>query len=116
MPLAAGLLIPALFLSHGNGYLRTEQGGSGVVGGVGWLTPASIAYKVPSWVILGGFGAYNAPENLFDAGKMDLSKLGYAMPDEFCRCRTGTHNCKKDISNHAEKFAEWLGRFSNLVS
>ena len=87
-----------------------------VVGGVGWLTPASIAYKVPSWVILGGFGAYNAPENLFDAGRMDLSKLGYAMPDDFCRCRDGKHNCKKDITNHAQKFTEWLGRFPNLVS
>ena len=87
-----------------------------VVGGVGWLTPASIAYKVPSWVILGGFGAYNAPENLFDAGRMDLSKLGYAMPDDFCRCRDGKHNCKKEISNHAQKFTEWLGRFPDLVS
>ena len=87
-----------------------------VVGGVGWLTPASIAYKVPSWVILGGFGAYNAHENLFDAGRMDLSKLGYAMPDDFCRCRDGKHNCKKDITNHAKKFTEWLGRFPNLVS
>ena len=87
-----------------------------VVGGVGWLTPASIAYKVPSWVILGGFGAYNAPENLFDAGRMDLSKVGYAMPDDFCRCRDGKHNCRKDITNHAEKFTKWLGRFPNLVS
>lgn len=96
--------------------LGLVQHASVVVGGVGWLTPASIAYQVPSWIILGGFGAYNAPENLFDAGRMDLSKVGYAMPDEFCRCRTGTHNCKKDISNHAEKFAEWLGRLPNLVS
>lgn len=87
-----------------------------VVGGVGWLTPTSIAYKVPSWVILGGFGAYNGPENLFDAGRMDLSKLGYAMPDEFCRCRDGKHNCKKEISNHAEKFTDWLGQQLNLVS
>lgn len=87
-----------------------------VVGGVGWLTPASIAYKVPSWVILGGFGMYNAPENLFDAARMDLSKLGYAMPDNFCRCRDGQHNCKKEITNHAKKFTEWLGRFPDLVS
>lgn len=87
-----------------------------VVGGVGWLTPASIAYKVPSWVILGGFGAFNSPENLFDAGRMDLSKVGYAMPDNFCRCRDGQHNCRKDISNHAKKFTEWLGRFPDLVS
>lgn len=87
-----------------------------VVGGIGWLTPASIAYKVPSWMIFGGFGAYNSPEALFDADTMDLSKVGYALPDEFCRCRDGKHNCKKDISNHAEKFTEWLGRFPDLVS
>lgn len=87
-----------------------------VVGGIGWLTPAAIAYKIPAWFIFGGFGKYNAPENLFDAGRMDLSKIGYALPDNFCRCSDGAHNCKKDISNHAEKFADWLGKLTNLVS
>lgn len=92
------------------------QHASLVVGGIGWLTPTAIAYKVPAWFIFGGFGAYNAPDNLFDAGRMDLSKVGYAIPDDFCRCRDGQHKCKKDISNHAEKFTEWLGRFPDLVS
>ena len=92
------------------------QHASVVVGGIGWMTPASIAYKVPSWIIFGGFGAFNAPENLFDKDRMDLSKIGYALPDQFCRCRDGKHNCKKDISNHAEKFADWLGRLPNLES
>ena len=92
------------------------QHASVVVGGVGWMTPASIAYKVPSWVIFGGFGAFNAPENLFDKDRMDLSKIGYALPDDFCRCRDGAHKCRKDISNHAQKFADWLGRLPNLES
>ena len=92
------------------------QHASVVVGGVGWMTPASIAYKVPSWIIFGGFGAFNAPENLFDKDRMDLSKIGYALPDQFCRCRDGKHNCRKEISNHAEKFAEWLGRLPYLES
>lgn len=87
-----------------------------VVGGIGWLTPAAVAYNVPAWFIFGGFGRYNCPETLFDAERMDLSKIGYAMPDEFCRCGDGDHNCKKDISNHAEKFAEWLGKLPNLVA
>ena len=87
-----------------------------VVGGIGWLTPAAIAYKVPAWFVFGGFGAYNAPENLFDAGRMDLSKVGYALPDNFCHCRDGQHNCKKEIKDHAKKFTEWLGRFPDLVS
>ena len=92
------------------------QHASVVVGGVGWMTPASIAYKVPSWIIFGGFGAFNAPENLFDKDRMDLSKIGYALPDQFCRCRDGAHKCRKDISNHAQKFADWLGRLPNLES
>ena len=92
------------------------QHASVVVGGVGWMTPASIAYKVPSWIIFGGFGAFNAPENLFDKDRMDLSKIGYALPDDFCRCRDGAHKCRKDISNHAQKFADWLGRLPNLES
>ena len=87
-----------------------------VVGGIGWIVPAAIAYKVPAWFIFGGYGAYNSPENLFDAGRMDLSKVGYALPDDFCRCRDGSHNCRKEISNHATKFAEWLGRYTDLVA
>lgn len=87
-----------------------------VVGGIGWLVPAAIAYKKPAWFIFGGYGAYNSPENLFDAGRMDLSKVGYALPDDFCRCRDGSHNCRKEINNHATKFAEWLGRHTNLVA
>lgn len=87
-----------------------------VVGGIGWLVPAAIAYKKPAWFIFGGYGAYNSPENLFDAGRMDLSKVGYALPDDFCRCRDGSHNCRKEISNHATKFAEWLGRHTDLVA
>ena len=96
--------------------LGLVQHASVVVGGIGWLTPAAIAYKVPAWFIFGGFGKYNSPDNLFDAGRMDLSKIGYALPDNFCRCSDGAHNCKKDISNHAEKFASWLGKLTNLVS
>jgi ADP-heptose:LPS heptosyltransferase len=87
-----------------------------VVGGIGWLTPAAIAYKVPAWFIFGGFGKYNAPSNLFDSGRMNLSKVGYAIPDNFCRCSDGQHNCKKEIKDHAKKFTEWLGRFPDLVS
>lgn len=96
--------------------LGLVQHASLVVGGIGWMTPAAIAYQVPAWFIFGGFGMFNAPENLFDAGRMNLSKVGYAMPDHFCRCRDGQHNCKKEITNHAKKFTEWLGRFPDLVS
>lgn len=86
-----------------------------VVGGIGWMVPAAIAYNVPAWFIFGGFGKYNSPENLFDFDLMDMSKIGYAIPDKFCRCADGKHHCDKEIVNHDEKFAEWLGRLPNLV-
>ena len=87
-----------------------------VIGGIGWMLPAAIAYKVPGWFVFGGFGRYNNPEVLMDPSRMDISKIGYALPDHFCKCGDGNHNCDKRISNHAEKFAKWLGRFPDLVS
>lgn len=87
-----------------------------VIGGIGWMLPAAIAYKVPGWFVFGGFGRYNNPEVLMDPSRMDISKIGYALPDHFCKCGDGNHNCDKRISNHAEKFTKWLGRFPDLVS
>lgn len=87
-----------------------------VIGGIGWMLPAAIAYKVPGWFVFGGFGRYNNPEVLMDPSRMDVSSIGYALPDHFCKCGDGNHNCDKRISNHAEKFTKWLGRFPDLVS
>lgn len=86
-----------------------------VVSGIGWVVPAAMAYKIPSWFICGGWGVYNAPENLVDGRIMNLDKVRFAVPDNFCRCRDANHNCDKRISRHAEKFADFLGRFTDLV-
>lgn len=87
-----------------------------VIGGIGWMLPAAIAYKTPGWFVFGGFGRYNNPNVLMDPSRMDISNIGYALPDNFCKCGDGNHNCDKRISNHAEKFTKWLGKFPDLVS
>lgn len=86
-----------------------------VIGGVGWIVPAAIATHTPAWIVCGGHGAYNAPEKLVDP-RMNLDRIEFAVPDNFCRCSDSTHNCDKRISDHANKFAEWIGKLPYLVA
>jgi hypothetical protein len=114
-----GDLPPADIYFHG-GELRLEKllalvkGASAVIGGVGWIVPACIAAKVPAWIICGGNGGYNAPERITDK-RMDTSRIGWAIPDKYCRCTEAIHNCDKRITNHAEKFAAWADRYLAVV-
>lgn len=95
------------------GELSIEQllglvaGAAGVVGGVGWIVPAAVAYRVPLLLIFGGWGAHNGPARIFDA-PMDVSLVHIAMPDRFCMCSTARHACDKrieDFDAHADAFA-----------
>jgi hypothetical protein len=78
-----------------------------VVGGVGWIVPACIAYNVESWIIYGGYGSYNHPEKLTHP-LMDLSKQHYILPDNFCLCDSREHVCGKKITGHRDKFRAYL--------
>lgn len=91
------------------------QYASVVVGGVGWIVPAAIAAKTPAWIINGGQGGYNAQEKITDP-RMDLSRIAFARPDRFCKCFHSQHTCDKVISDHADKFADWLRGLPNLVA
>ncbi len=94
--------------------LSLVQHAAAVIGGVGWLVPAAIAYRVPAWIICGGWGHYNAPEKL-TSPIMDLSNIHFAMPDNFCMCKSNNHQCDKRITGHASKFSEWSEKFPSLV-
>ncbi len=85
-----------------------------VVGGIGWIVPAAIAAKVPAWIVCGGQGGFNHP-NLITDCTMDLSKIHFAVPENYCRCTRREHECDKRINNHDERFAEWLNRLPALV-
>lgn len=94
--------------------LALVQGAAVVVGGIGWIVPAAIAAKVPAWIICGGQGGFNHP-NLITDCTMDLSKIHFVVPENFCRCTQREHECDKRINNHDERFTDWLNRLPALV-
>lgn len=78
-----------------------------VIGGVGWIVPAGLALKVKTFVVLGGHGGHNAPEKITDL-RLDLSRIGFATPEKFCRCTNMLHNCEKSIVNPMWQFTRWM--------
>jgi len=77
-----------------------------VIGGVGWIVPAGLALKTKIFVVLGGHGGHNAPEQITDP-RLDLSRIGFAMPERFCRCTRMLHECNKTIADPVGQFARW---------
>lgn len=98
------------------GELDVEQlmgmvnGAAGTVGGVGWLTPASIAYKTPHLCVFGGWGQANGPQRIFDP-RLDVSNIVQAMPDSYCMCNDKLHACAKTI----QKLDDYIERFYNIA-
>lgn len=84
------------------------QHAAGVIGGVGWLLPAALAYRTPMLCIWGGWGTMNGPARVLDE-RIDSSALVQAIPDAFCMCNDRDHHCDKAISNfrrHVDEFLE----------
>lgn len=112
--------LPVADVQHHAGELQVEQllalvqGAVAVIGGIGWIVPAAIAAKVPAWIVCGGQGGYNAPE-LITAPTMDLTRIAFAVPDNFCRCTQREHTCDKRISDYDQRFAEWADRLPAVV-
>lgn len=94
--------------------LALLQHADAVIGGIGWIVPAAIAAQVPAWIICGGQGGFNSPEHITDAC-MDLSRISFAVPDNFCRCTLKQHTCDKRIADHDARFAAWADRLPALV-
>lgn len=78
-----------------------------VVSGVGWAVPAALCYGTPLYVIQGGCGAHNAQHIITDP-RMDLSRTGWAKPDNYCTCGLMNHTCDKHITGFKENFDRWL--------
>ena len=75
-----------------------------VVSPVGWALPMSIAYRTKCVIVAGGRGAHNAPWKLTDP-RQPLSNLRWVMPDHYCMCESGAHDCNKRITDFENKFA-----------
>jgi hypothetical protein len=79
-----------------------------VIGGVGWIVPAGLALKSRTFVVLGGHGGHNAPSKITDP-RLDLSRIGFATPEKFCRCSNMLHTCDKRIADPIGQFYRWWG-------
>lgn len=95
----------------GDQLLSLVAGATCVVGGVGWMVPASIAYQVPMLLIYGGWGFHNGPQRILDK-RLNADNLFQVLPENFCMCSSSQHNCDKRISEFGEK----LGRFISEIS
>lgn len=86
--------------------LSLTQNAAGVIGGIGWIVPASIAQGVKCLAICGGYGAYNRPQNLIPIGGCD--NVTFAVPDKMCNCSLMNHKCNKTISRFDEILDKWI--------
>lgn len=77
------------------------------LGGVGWIVPAAICYGTPLYVVQGGCGGHNASHIITDPS-MNLRRVGWAQPDNYCMCNKMAHGCSKRISHFEENFTRWL--------
>jgi hypothetical protein len=85
-----------------------------VIGGVGWIVPAGLAFKVKTFVVMGGHGGHNAPAKITDP-RLDLSRIGFAIPEAFCRCTNMLHACNKMIADPLGQFSRWSRSFQAAV-
>lgn len=115
--------LPYADVTYHAGELPIEQllglvnGASGLVGGVGWIVPAALAYRKPLFLIFGGWGHSNGPHRLYGPG-VEHHYIDEVLPDEFCRCNSNSHNCNKRIGNlgdRARAFAAGLVRETLLA-
>lgn len=90
--------------------LGLVAGADGAIGGVGWLAPAAVAYRVPMLLLYGGAGGYNGPQRIFDS-PMNLDRIVQVMPDKYCMCRDNQHNCDKTTS----QLEPHIARFFRLI-
>lgn len=110
--------LPPADITYHRGELSVSElmalvsGAAAVIGGIGWLAPAAMAYRTPAWVVCGGWGAYNSPENL--STPID-APIEYVVPDNFCRCSNRSHNCDKRISDYERKFTAFAERYLTVV-
>lgn len=77
-----------------------------LVGGVGFIVCVALALKIPSFIILGGNGRFNAPHVLVDS-RVESGFIEFAVPDTLCYCVENNHKCNKVITDFEERLSRW---------
>lgn len=67
-----------------------------VVGGSGFIIPTCASTDTPQFIIFGGRGMYDSPYKVYHPS-MNMKKIGWALPQHFCRCTHPMHSCNKEI-------------------
>lgn len=89
--------------------MRYAEHASGIVGGIGWIVPVCQAYRTPAFIICGGNGGYNCPENISDSKiRLEEHNIRFAVPDNFCRCTEKQHPCDKRIIRYEQLLNDWI--------
>ena len=110
--------LPYCDIAYNHGELDVEQmlsvvqKASIVIGGVGWIIPACAASGVNLITVLGGQGAHNAPEKITGV-PMNIDKIRFIFPDNYCKCKDKLHKCNKEITNFKKKFDKALVSLCN---
>ena len=87
--------------------LALVAGAALVVTSPGWMIPVGMAAGVPVIVIAGGCGARNSPEAVCD--RRLGAPVTWLLPDRYCRCNDRLHDCPKEITGFADRFADAVG-------
>lgn len=86
--------------------LAMVQNAAAIISPVGWAVPAALAARKPLLCIGGGQGYNNSPQRLVDP-RIDTGLIHWALPDNYCQCKTWTHPCNRVISNFDRHIKEW---------
>jgi hypothetical protein len=78
-----------------------------IIGGVGFIVPASLALKRDCFVVLGGNGGHASPQLILDP-RLDCSRIAFATPKDFCPCTNMRHECRKAIPDLMDQFSRFL--------
>lgn len=80
-----------------------------VVGGSGFIVPATVSANTNLFLILGGRLGYDSPAKTLHP-TMDMSKISCALPTNPCRCGQDDHDCDKRIHDIDYKFLEFVSK------
>jgi hypothetical protein len=80
-----------------------------VVAGSGFAVPAAMSANTNLFLIFGGRLLYDGVSKILHPS-MNLNKVGYAYPQNPCKCSLNIHNCDKTIPTLDIDFYKFLGK------
>lgn len=78
-----------------------------VLGGSGFIIPASVSMNTNLFVIFGGRGAFDSVYKVFHPS-MNMKQISWAAPQSQCRCSESVHDCDKSIPHLESDFYKFL--------